>query len=89
MGEDFVVVWVEQTVKLLVDKPEEVLVKTYEVASRTIIEVTVAQGETGKIIGRGGETAFAIRKLLTAFSGREKRHYQFEVNDPTRERPVM
>jgi hypothetical protein len=89
MVSDPVVAWVEQSVKLLVDHPESVVVKVYEVASRTIIEVTTNSSETGKVIGRSGETAMALRKLLTAFSGREKRHYQFEVNDPSRERSAI
>jgi predicted RNA-binding protein YlqC (UPF0109 family) len=50
----------------LVDKPEDVSVKETEGEKTTIIELRVAQEDLGKIIGKQGRTARAMRTLLNA-----------------------
>jgi len=57
---------IENIAKSLVDKPEDVSVKETEGEKTTIIELRVSQGDLGKIIGKQGRTARAMRTLLNA-----------------------
>jgi predicted RNA-binding protein YlqC (UPF0109 family) len=51
----------------LVDRPEEVSVEQFEEEDGTVVlELAVAEGEYGKVIGRGGRTAQALRTVLRA-----------------------
>jgi len=74
--------FVEYIVKHLVDYPEEVKVEQVESERTTIFEVSVADGDVGKIIGKQGQTAKAIRTLLTAVSAKEGgKRALLEIND--------
>jgi hypothetical protein len=68
-------------VRLLVDSPEDVTVTVHRIATRTIIEIDSAPEDTGKIIGKMGKTAMALRQLLSAMSGRFNVNYQLEVKE--------
>ena len=57
---------IERIAKSLVDKPEDVSVKETEGEKTTIIELRVAQEDLGKVIGKQGRTAGAMRTLLNA-----------------------
>ncbi|HEX9758775.1 MAG TPA: KH domain-containing protein [Nitrospiria bacterium] len=57
---------IENIAKSLVDKPEDVSVKETEGEKTTIIELRVCQEDLGKIIGKQGRTARAMRTLLNA-----------------------
>ena len=57
---------IEYVVKLLVDKPEEVVVTEVHSEKTTVIELKVAQSDIGKIIGKQGKTAHALRTILNA-----------------------
>ncbi len=57
---------IERIAKSLVDKPEDVSVKETQGEKTTIIELRVAQEDLGKIIGKQGRTARAMRTLLNA-----------------------
>ena len=46
--------FIEQSIKLLVDKPDEVKVDIVETEQRIIYELTVGDGDYGKVIGKGG-----------------------------------
>jgi uncharacterized protein len=51
----------------LVDRPEEVSVEQFDEEDGTVVlELAVAEGEYGKVIGRGGRTAQALRTVLRA-----------------------
>lgn len=50
----------------LVDNPGEVNVSSVEGESSVIIELRVAPDDIGKVIGKGGQTAKALRKILSA-----------------------
>lgn len=51
----------------LVDEPEEVSVESFEEDDGTIVlELCVAEGDYGKVIGRGGRTAHALRTVVKA-----------------------
>ena len=59
---------VEFVVKSLVDVPEEVSVNVIEGEKSTILELKVAQEDVGKVIGKQGRIAKAIRTILSASS---------------------
>ena len=57
---------VEQISKALVDKPEDVVVAEVEGERTTVFEVRVDTSDLGKVIGKQGKTARAIRTILSA-----------------------
>ncbi len=57
----------EQLARLLVDDPEQVAVEQFEEEDGTVVmELSVGAGDYGRIIGRGGRTANALRTVLKA-----------------------
>jgi len=67
----------------LVDDPDEVVVDSFEEEDGTIVlELTVADGDAGKVIGRGGRTIAALRTVVRASSVRENRRVLVDVVDP-------
>ena len=65
---------VEVLAKALVDHPEEVVVTEKETEKATVIELRVASSDMGKVIGKQGQIAKAIRSLVkAAASGDEKK----------------
>jgi len=60
-------------VKALVDAPERVVVTEKKGDNTLVIEVRVAEGDLGKVIGRKGRTAQAMRIILTGTSSKMKR----------------
>ena len=63
----------------LVDKPEEVTVAVKEEENSTVIELRVAQEDMGKVIGKQGRIAKAIRTVVRAASVRENKKYIVEI----------
>tara|TARA_Y100001970_G_C13773588_1_gene621730 strand:- start:252 stop:494 length:243 start_codon:yes stop_codon:yes gene_type:complete len=63
----------------LVDKPDEVEIQEVSGDSTTVYELRVAQEDLGKIIGKQGKTAKAIRVLLGAAAAKEKRRAVLEI----------
>ncbi|MCI0527153.1 MAG: KH domain-containing protein [Nitrospira sp.] len=59
---------VEYIAKSLVDRPEDVSVKETEGEKTTIVELHVAQEDLGKVIGKQGKTARAMRTIMNAAS---------------------
>jgi hypothetical protein len=59
---------VEYMAKALVDNPEEVTVKEIEGEQSSVIELRVAKEDLGKVIGKQGRTARAMRTILSAAS---------------------
>lgn len=57
---------VEMMAKALVDKPEEVVVKEVDGERTTVFELRVASSDLGKVIGKQGKTARAMRTILGA-----------------------
>ena len=68
-------------VKSLVDVPEEVSVNVIEGEKSTIIELKVAQEDVGKVIGKQGRIAKAIRTILSASATRDGRRATLEILD--------
>ena len=65
----------------LVDTPDEVKVHTYEREQATVLELEVAQPDLGKVIGRQGRTARAMRTILAAAGQRARRRYILDIID--------
>jgi len=63
----------------LVDHPEEVRVKSIEGTNSIIIELKVAKDDVGKVIGKGGQTAKAIRKILSAAATKLKKKSLLQI----------
>ncbi len=57
---------IEVMAKSLVDRPDEVKVSEIEGEKTTVYELRVAQGDLGKVIGKEGKTARAMRTILGA-----------------------
>jgi predicted RNA-binding protein YlqC (UPF0109 family) len=62
-----------------VDVPEEVVVTTIDGEQVTIIELKVASGDLGKVIGKQGRTARSIRTILGAAGMKVNRRYTLEI----------
>ena len=71
---------VELIVKHLVREAESVDVREVERdRSTSVIEIRVAQGDVGKIIGRQGRTVKALRSLLHAAGEKQRKRYLLEI----------
>jgi uncharacterized protein len=72
---------VEFVAKSLVDNADAVRIRTHERDQSTIIELEVAPDDLGKVIGRQGRTARAIRTLLAAAGQKARRRYILDIVD--------
>lgn len=72
---------VEFMVKSLVDQPEEVSINVIEGEKSTILELHVAEGDVGKVIGKQGRIAKAIRTILSASATRDGKRAVLEILD--------
>jgi predicted RNA-binding protein YlqC (UPF0109 family) len=70
---------VEEIAKALVDSPEEVQVREVQGEQVTVLELRVAPGDLGKVIGRQGRTARSIRTLLGAAGMKLNRRFTLEI----------
>jgi predicted RNA-binding protein YlqC (UPF0109 family) len=70
---------IEVVSKALVDMPEKVNVKEVEGEQTTIIELDVDETDRGKVIGKQGRTAKALRVILKAASTKLKKRAHLEI----------
>jgi predicted RNA-binding protein YlqC (UPF0109 family) len=70
---------VERIIKALVDHPDEVEITEIQGNHAHVIELSVAKEDLGKVIGKGGAHASAIRTILAAASGKENKRYILEI----------
>ncbi|MFY9398335.1 MAG: KH domain-containing protein [Desulfomonilia bacterium] len=70
---------IEYIAKALVDNPEEVSVSEVEGEVTSVIELRVAKSDLGKVIGKEGQTARAMRTLLTAASTKIRKRAVLEI----------
>ncbi len=70
---------VEVIAKALVDNPEGVVVTEKEDGKNVVIELHVAQEDMGKVIGKQGRIAKAIRSVVKAASSKENKKVQVEI----------
>jgi len=72
---------VEFLAKSLVDDPDAVDVRVRNRDQATVLELEVAPGDLGKVIGRQGRTARAISTLLNAAGQKSRRRYVLDILD--------
>jgi uncharacterized protein len=65
----------------LVDHPEGVSVDEHDTGETTVLTLRVAPGDLGKVIGREGRTAHALRALLSAAAAAQSRRAILEIAD--------
>ena len=70
---------VESIAKALVDHPEQVIVNAVEGEQVTVLELRVAPDDLGKVIGRQGRTAKAIRTVLSAAGTKMRKRFTLEI----------
>lgn len=70
---------IEYVAKSLVDMPEEVNVNEVEGEQTTVIELKVDKSDLGKVIGKQGRTARALRTILNAASTKLKKRSVLEI----------
>ena len=72
---------IETIAQALVDEPESVEVTEIDGDHNSILELRVAPGDIGKVIGKDGRTAQSIRTLLVAASTKVGRRAQLDILD--------
>lgn len=72
---------VEFLAKSLVDSPDDVSVHSYEREQASVLELEVAPPDLGKVIGRQGRTARAMRTVLAAAGQKSRRRYILDIVD--------
>jgi uncharacterized protein len=70
---------VENIAKALVDSPDQVQVTEVEGEQTTVLELRVAQPDLGKVIGKQGRTARAIRTILGAAGMKLRKRFVLEI----------
>jgi predicted RNA-binding protein YlqC (UPF0109 family) len=70
---------VSQIAQSLVDRPQDVVVNTIEGNHTTVLGLRVAKEDIGKVIGRQGRTAQAMRTLIGAVSAKVKKRAVLEI----------
>ena len=72
---------IEYIAKSLVNDPSSVSVQEVEGEKSTVIELTVAQSDIGKVIGKYGRIAKALRTVLSASANKTGKRYTLEILD--------
>ena len=70
---------ISDIVKALVDQSDQVSVNEVEGGHTVILELSVAKSDMGKVIGKQGRNAQAIRTILSAASGKVRKRYVLEI----------
>jgi predicted RNA-binding protein YlqC (UPF0109 family) len=70
---------ITEIVQALVDLPDHVLVTEIEGDHTNVLELSVAKSDMGKVIGRKGRTAQAIRTILSAAAGKARKRFILEI----------
>lgn len=70
---------IEYLAKSLVDEPDQVSVEVIEGEKATVLELRVAQEDVGKVIGKQGRIAKAMRTLLGAVKSDTGKRYALEI----------
>lgn len=70
---------IENIAKSLVDAPGDVFVEEYEDGAETVIELEVAESDLGRVIGRSGRIARALRAVLSAAGSKQDKRYALEI----------
>ncbi len=71
--------FIENIVRALVDNPDEVRLTEVQGAKTTVYELRVGPGDLGKVIGKKGQTAKAIRTIISAISAKQGKRAVLEI----------
>ncbi|MEX0626767.1 MAG: KH domain-containing protein [Chloroflexota bacterium] len=71
--------FLEYVARSLVDDPDAVVVEVSEANDEVTLTLKVGEGDMGRIIGRDGRIANAIRSLLRVMGARDGRHVELEI----------
>ncbi len=71
---------VEYVVKKIVDNPEAVVITTADSEGTTVIHLKVAEEDVGKVIGKAGKTARALRFLVNAAAAKSGQKATIEID---------
>lgn len=80
--------FLEYVVKNIVDNPDAVEIKRTVDERGVLLELTVDPEDMGKIIGKAGATAKAIRTLLRVLGAKNDARFNLKIIEPEGERPV-
>lgn len=72
---------IEHIAKSMVENPDAVKVNIIDGEKSTILELSVSEGDLGKVIGKRGRIAKSIRTILQAASAKSGRHVVLEILD--------
>jgi predicted RNA-binding protein YlqC (UPF0109 family) len=78
-GSDSIKALVERIARALVDQPEAVSVSEISSSHSLIVELKVAKEDLGKVIGKQGRTADAMRTIVSAVSAKHRKHTVLEI----------
>ena len=70
---------IEHVAKSLVNTPDEVLVEEVDEGGSIVLELEVAEEDMGRVIGKSGKMARAMRNLLQVAGGKLNRRYELEI----------
>ena len=70
---------VEHVAKALVNAQDQVFVDEFDEDGETVIELEVAEDDMGRVIGKGGKIARAMRNLLHAAGSKTNKRYDLEI----------
>jgi uncharacterized protein len=70
---------IEHVAKALVNAPDQVRVEEVPEGSEIVLELEVAEDDMGRVIGKSGKVARAMRNLLHAAGEKLDRHYELEI----------
>jgi predicted RNA-binding protein YlqC (UPF0109 family) len=70
---------VEYIVRSIVDNPDQVTVSQYDEGDSVMIEVTVAESDMGRVIGRGGSVVTSIRSLVQVLAAKQGKRVSLEI----------
>ncbi len=73
--------FVEYIAKQLVDQPDQVIIEEELSSDKLLLKLKVAQPDIGKVIGKKGRTAFALRTLVAAVGKKQGKKVTLEVLD--------
>ena len=76
---------IDLIVKSLVEKPDAVKLECIEDGDNVTVKVKVADGDMGRVIGKGGATVTAIRTILKNCNSRDGKRYFIQIGDEARQ----
>jgi hypothetical protein len=70
---------IEHVAKALVNAPDQVIVDQFDEDGEIVVELEVAEEDMGRVIGKGGKLARAMRNVLHAAGAKTNQRYELEI----------